>query len=148
MSITPPRPVTVAGAGNTVASTGGVALNVTGTTIGAGGLTFRSIFADGGTNGIVLNNTGASGGLTVSVNGGTCSTAATCTGGAIQNTTVAIALTSTTSPSFDRMFIQNTTSAGIYGTEVNGFTFTNGRIDNSGTAGAGIQRESNIAFND
>ena len=42
------------------------------TTIGASGLTFRSISANGGANGIVLNNTGTTAGLTVTGNGGTC----------------------------------------------------------------------------
>jgi hypothetical protein len=57
--------VTVQGANNTIASGTGTALNVNGTTIGADDLTFQSISANGGTNGIVLNNTGSSGGLTV-----------------------------------------------------------------------------------
>src|SRR5262249_39692880 len=55
--------------GATTAPTG-PALNVSSTTIGASGLTFRSISASGGANGIVLNNTGASGALIVSGNSG------------------------------------------------------------------------------
>jgi VCBS repeat-containing protein len=72
---------------NTIATTTGIALNVANTTIGGSGLTFRSISANGAASGIVLNSTGSSGGLTVTGNGGTCSSVATCTGGAIQNTT-------------------------------------------------------------
>ncbi|HEX8692646.1 MAG TPA: Ig-like domain-containing protein, partial [Longimicrobium sp.] len=80
--------VTVTGANNSITSTTGTALNVANTTIGASGLTFRSISANGGVNGIVLNNTGSSGGLVVAGNGGSCSIATpTCTGGLIQNTT-------------------------------------------------------------
>ncbi len=60
--------VTVSGALNTIGSAGGTPLTVTSTTIGAGGLAFRSVAATGGTNGIVLSNTGA-GGLTVSGDG-------------------------------------------------------------------------------
>ncbi|MBK8501168.1 MAG: cadherin-like domain-containing protein [Saprospiraceae bacterium] len=57
--------VTVQGTGNTIASTTGTALAVSNTTIGASNLNFRSISANGATNGIVLNNTGAVGGLVV-----------------------------------------------------------------------------------
>jgi hypothetical protein len=138
--------VNVTGSANTLATTTGTALNVTNTTIGAGGLSFRSIAANGAVNGIVLNNTGASGGLSVAGNGGTCTSSGTCTGGTIQNTTGAgISLTSTTSPSFDRMFVQNTGDSGVKGTGVTNFSFTNGKIDNSGTAN--VVDASNIGFN-
>ena len=43
---------------STITTTTGTALNVANTTIGASGLRFRSISANGATNGIVLNNTG------------------------------------------------------------------------------------------
>ena len=62
---------------NTLTTTTGTALNVANTTIHADDLTFRSISANGAANGIVLNTTGASGGLTVTGNGGTCTSAAT-----------------------------------------------------------------------
>ena len=61
--------LTVTGAGNALASAGGAALRVASTTIGAAGLTFRSISANGGTNGIVLENTGAMNGLQVTGTG-------------------------------------------------------------------------------
>jgi hypothetical protein len=57
--------VSVTGSANTITTTTGTALNVANTTIGASGLTFRSISANGAPNGIVLNTTGTSGGLTV-----------------------------------------------------------------------------------
>jgi hypothetical protein len=72
----------VTGAHNTLTSAGGIALNVANTTIGGGGLTFRSISATGGTSGIVLNNTGSTAGLTVTGDGATAGS-----GGTIQNTT-------------------------------------------------------------
>ncbi len=79
--------VAVTGTSNTLTTTTGTALNVTNVNIGAAGLTFRSISANGAANGLVLNNTGTSGGLTVTGNGGTCTFATpTCTGGRIQNT--------------------------------------------------------------
>jgi hypothetical protein len=66
---------------NIITTSTGTALNVTGTNIGAAGLNFRSISANGAANGIVLNGTGTAGGLTVTGNG------AAGTGGTIQNIT-------------------------------------------------------------
>lgn len=130
---------------NTLASTTGTTLNVAHTTIGASGLTFRSISANGAVNGILLNNTGASAGLTVAGNGGVCSSAATCTGGAIQNTTGAgVLLANTVSPSFTHLAIQNTSGSGIEGTGVASFTLQTSFIDNSGTGGGAD--DSNLAF--
>ena len=129
---------------NTLTTTTGTALNVANTSIGAAGLTFRSISSNGATNGIVLNATGSSGGLTVVGNGGTCSSSATCTGGVIVNTTSAVSLANTRDVSIDRLFIQNSTGDGIDGTTTTNFSFTNGRIDNSGT-GLGAET-SNIGF--
>ena len=158
--------MTLNGANSRFAATGGGTLNVTGiNTIGAttaptgpaaerratppsaaASVTFRSISANGGGNGIVLNNTGATAGLTVAGNGGACSSAATCTGGAIQNSTShGVSLASTLSPSFTRLFIQNSAGQGVNGTDVTNFTFQSGRIDNSGT-GLGPEA-SNIGFN-
>jgi large repetitive protein len=93
----------------------------------------------------VLNNTGSTAGLTVAGTGGTCTSATTCSGGVILNTTShGISLTNTLSPSFTRMFIQNTAGSGIDGTSVTNFTLQNSRIDNSGTGGGAD--ESNVAF--
>lgn len=63
---------------NTLSASGSAALNVTNTT--SGGLTFQSISANGGANGIVMTSAG-SGGLTVTGTGSAGS------GGTIQNTT-------------------------------------------------------------
>ena len=122
---------------STLATTTGTALNVANTTIGAGGLKFASVSAgtaaSGPASGIVLNNTGASGSLTVN-------------GGTIQKTTGdGVSLTSTLSPTFKSLTIKNTGGSGVQGTTVTNFSFTNGSIDNSGTAG-GVD-DSNIAFN-
>jgi hypothetical protein len=61
--------LTVTGAGNTLVSAGGTALRVESTTIGGTGLSFRSVSATGGPNGIVLVNTGALNGLQVTGTG-------------------------------------------------------------------------------
>jgi large repetitive protein len=129
--------VTVTGAANTIATTTGTALTVANTTIGASGLTFRSISANGAASGIVLNATGASGGLTVAGTGTANS------GGTIQNTTGhGISLTSTLSPSFTNVRILNAGGSGVDGTQVTNFTFVNGRIENAGDG----ERETCIGF--
>ncbi len=74
--------VNVTGSGNHIATTTGTALNISNTTIGASDVTFQDISANGAVNGIVLNNTGTSGGLTVTGTGSTDGS-----GGTIQNTT-------------------------------------------------------------
>ncbi|MEI9415162.1 hypothetical protein [Mesorhizobium sp. Cs1321R2N1] len=62
--------VTVQGSGNTINSTSGTALNVVNATIGANDLIFQKISSSGGTSaGIVLDNTGSSGGLHVTGSG-------------------------------------------------------------------------------
>jgi hypothetical protein len=140
---------------NTLAATSAAALNVVSTSIGAGNLTFLSISAGNNTaaadpaNGIVLSSTGAAGSLVVPGNGGTCTSLATCTGGAIQNTTShGISLTSTLSPSFTRIGLQNVGRNGVDGAQVTNFTFTNSFVSNTGTAAAGQYEENAIAFVD
>ncbi len=127
---------------NTLTTTTGVALSVSGTTIGANDLEFRSISAgtagSGPASGIVLDTTGTLGGLVVK------GTGAAGSGGTIRSTgSHGIALTNTTEPSFSSMVIQSTGGSGVNGTGVAGFSFINGSIDASGNAPG----ESNIAFN-
>ena len=136
--------VSATDAANTAATTTATAINVTNTTIAAAGLNFRSVSAgtaaSGPANGIVLNNTGALGGLTVSGNG------AAGTGGTIQRTTGnGIALTATRSPSLSWMNIQNTNGHGIGGSGVTNLTVSNSVINNTGL-GLGVE-SANIAFN-
>jgi len=69
---------------NTLTTTTGTALTVANTTIGASGLNFLSISANGAPNGIVLTNTGTSGRLVVAGDGDGNPDAG---GGTIQNTT-------------------------------------------------------------
>jgi hypothetical protein len=121
--------VNVTGPANTIATTTGTALNVVNTAIGASGLTFRSISANGGATGIVLNNTGTSGGLTVTGTGSANS------GGIIQNTSGnndGISLVNTSNVSLNWMRIANTGGDGIGGTSVHGFTLTNSTIFGAG----------------
>jgi hypothetical protein len=155
---------------NTLSSTTGTALNVVNTTIGASGLTFRSITAgtaaSGPANGIVLNNTGASGGLTVTgnsagvcggnVGGGplpgtplttTAANSADCTGGTIQKATnAAISLTSTANVSLTRVHLTNNTHYGILGSGVSGFTLTDSLIDGTNGSVTGSAFDGSINF--
>jgi YVTN family beta-propeller protein len=139
--------VSVTGANNTLTTTTATALNVQNTTIGVSGLAFKTISAgivgSGPASGIVLDNTGSSGGLTVAGNAN-ASVGGDSSGGTIRSTTGhGISLNSTLSPSFTNMNIQSTAGSGINGTTVTNFTFANGTINNSGDAVG----ESNIAFN-
>ena len=145
---------------NTLATTTATALNVTSTTIGASGLTFRSITSNGaGTaDGIILNNTGTTAGLTVTGNGGTCTAAdqTGCSGGTIQNKTGAdgsqtqgtgIYLNNTSGVSLTRMFLQTFQNHAIYGTNVTGFSLANSNIAGiNGTSSAGGSREGDVHF--
>lgn len=101
--------VTVQGTGNTINSVSATALNVASTSIGASGLTFQSISSGNNTvaadpvNGIVLNNTGASGGLTVT---GTSTTSGS--GGTIQFTSNdGISINNAVNVSLTNMIIQD-----------------------------------------
>ena len=108
--------INVTGSGNTITSTTGTALNVVSTTIGAGNLNFQSISSNGSPSGIILNNTGTNGGLTVT------GTGAANSGGTIQNTTGSgILATNTANLSITRMLIS---APGNNGIEANGISGT------------------------
>jgi hypothetical protein len=148
---------------NTLTTTTGQALKVTSTTIGASGLTFRSINANGGTNnGVTLDTTGA-GPFTITGNG----TAAS--GGTIQNKNgadgsftqgIGIYLNAVSGAvSLTRMDIEGCQNYGIRGfTVIGGFTLDNstvGTTTKNGTlyltdvdADTGAQGEGSIRFND
>ncbi|HEX8126840.1 MAG TPA: Ig-like domain-containing protein [Allosphingosinicella sp.] len=114
---------------NKIATTSGTALEVVNTTIGAGGLVFESIASNGAVNGIVLNTTGSTAGLSVTGTGTAGS------GGTIDNSTgVGISLTSTAHVSLDRMVIQNGDNDGINASGVNNFTLKNSTVLNNGDA--------------
>ncbi len=138
--------INVTGSNNTLASTTGRALNITSTNIGGSGVAFRSISANGAINGIVLNNTGSTGGLTVTGSGSTA-VGGNSSGGTIQGTSgPGILLNNTRNVSLTNVTIQNTADSGIDGTLVTNFTFANGTINNSGTSQQAFT--SNIDFND
>lgn len=123
--------VTVQGSNNTATATTGAAVEVANTTIGAADVTFRSVAANGGANGIVLNTTGSAGGLHVTGNGTADS------GGVIQNMVgadgtnagVGAYLNSTADVSLSRMRFSNAQGHAIRGTTVNGFSLTNSTVN-------------------
>ena len=139
--------VTVTGANNTLTATTATTLNVQNTTIGASGLTFKSISSSGGTSdGIVLDNTGSSGGLTVTGDGTNTSVGGNSTGGIIANKSgsdgsttsgIGIYLNNTRSVTLRRMTINGTNqNFGIYGTNVTGATLEYSTV--SGTNGTNL----------
>jgi hypothetical protein len=118
--------VTVTGAGNTVVSAGGTALRVENTTIGAAGLSVRSISASGGSNGIVLNNTGAINGLQVT------GTGAAGSGGTITGMSGdGVRLDDVTNVILSSMAIQGNLGNGIGGANVTGFALNGSTLLNN-----------------
>lgn len=127
--------VQVTGGTNTLNSTGGVALNVQNTTVGASGLTWRSISASGGASGIVLSNVGA-GGVQVTGNGGECTRAApACSGGTLQSTTGdGVSLNGVQRVRLNRVRVLNTGGHGIAGTSTSGLTLASSLVQGAGDA--------------
>ena len=120
---------------NTLTTSTGTALNVSSTTIGSNGLTFRSINVDGNdsapANGIALNSTGSSGGLTVAGTGSAGS------GGTIRDASGdGILLTTTERVSLSYMNITSNLGNGIGGSGVNGFVLSNDSITSNGNDAA------------
>ncbi len=133
-------------------ATTGTAVSLTGAG-NSGSYSFRSVSANGGANGILLQNntgsftvTGNSAGNCggVVVNNATAPTApalADCTGGTIQNKATGIRLDNVQNVSLTRIRITGTSANnfGIYGTSVNGFTLARSVIDGSIGATTGGQ---------
>ncbi len=127
----------VTGTGSTVATTSARAVELVSTTIGGSGVTFDSISATGGTNGIVLDTTGA-GTFTVTGTGGLCDgVTPTCTGGRITGMTGAngavagsgIHLTNTGPVSLTRMRLDGHDNFAVRGTTVGGFSLIDSVVD-------------------
>ncbi|HEX8104179.1 MAG TPA: Ig-like domain-containing protein [Solirubrobacteraceae bacterium] len=132
----------VTGPASTLTSDTGTPLTVTNTTIGDDDLAFRSIASNGAANGInVSNTTNPDGRLVVIGNGGTCTSAASCTGGAIQNATGAGVnlLNVPGGASLTRMSVSGSGTDGIRADNVgstggSGVGVANGRVINNGDA--------------
>jgi hypothetical protein len=150
--------VTVTGAGNTVTSAGGTAVRVENTTIGSpAGISFYSVSATGGTNGIVLANTGSGGfqvtgdgasdpadatrGRTPARNGG--GTIALGSGGTISGASGAgVLLSGAANVVLRNLVIQGNDGDGIEAADVAGLALDNalvtGHTDSHGVHGTGV----------
>jgi hypothetical protein len=156
-------PITIvsSGANNSITSSGGRALVIQNTTIASGNATFAKISASGGDIGILLDNTGNVGHLTVSASGaGTCTNggeAAGCVSGVITGQTGAdsasatpggtgIVLNNTMAPSFSRIWVHDTSNYGIRGTNVAGLTLSNSVL-NGNNGDSTVDDDSTAFFN-
>ncbi|MDX6681437.1 MAG: hypothetical protein QOG94_1476, partial [Solirubrobacteraceae bacterium] len=127
----------------------GQALNVVGTTVSDDDLTFESVRSNTAASGIVLSSTSnANGRLVVTGAGGTCSTAANCTGGAIQSSTGAgIALTSVPGGvSLTRVAVTSGADDGIRATTVNDVDLADSVVTNNGNSHAGGAEERGLDY--
>ncbi len=148
--------VSVTGSGNTISSTTGTALNVANTTIGASNLNFQSISSSGGSaTGIILDNTGTSGGLIVNGDGSNTTQGGNSSGGTIANKTgtdgskttgCGIYLNNTQNVTLRRMTINGTNeNFGVYGSNVTNFVMEYCTV--SGTNGTSTpNREGSLIF--
>jgi hypothetical protein len=130
--------INVAGTGNTVASTTGRAVNVQSTDFGGSGFTLQSVSSNGAANGILLNATGTTSGMTIT------GTGAANSGGTIQNATEhGVSLTSTTGFNADELSITGANFAGVDGTDVTNFTYTDGEVIGAGDS---LTNDAHAAF--
>ena len=121
----------ISNTGGSISAPAGVGLSVTNATIGAAGMNFSSISATGAANGIVLNNTGTSGGLTVTGTGSADS------GGTILNATGdSISLNATRDVSLTDMQITNSGDNAVDATNVTRLTLDS--VDVTTTANTGV----------
>jgi VCBS repeat-containing protein len=133
---------------NTITTGTGTALTVDSSGITTNGLHFDSIASNGAANGIRLNNTGPDGGLSVIGIGGTCTSAASCTGGAIQNSTGAgISLTSVPGGvSLTHVAVTSGLDDGIRATTVNDVDLVDSIVTNNGNSHAGGLEERGLDY--
>ncbi|MCY7350279.1 MAG: Ig-like domain-containing protein [Cytophagaceae bacterium] len=143
--------VNVTGTGNTISGPF-MAINVNGTTIGAGNLNFQSISSlnSSVTVGISLENTGSSGGLVVTGTGtpGSGGTIANKTGANGSTTRgIGIYLNNTSNVSLSWMQLNDFDNFAIRGTSVVNFTLANSVINGTNGNNAGAD-EGSIRFNE
>ncbi|WP_189524610.1 MULTISPECIES: hypothetical protein [unclassified Mesorhizobium] len=138
--------VSATGTGSVISSGTATALNVANTTVGASDLTFQRISSSGGSaTGIILDTTGALGGLHVTGNGATVGASG---GGVISSKTgadgstaqgVGIYLNGTTDVQLNGLQMNDFQNYGILGNNVTGFTLDHTIINGSnGTSVAGV----------
>ncbi|HSR51123.1 MAG TPA: hypothetical protein VLV83_09860, partial [Acidobacteriota bacterium] len=142
------RTVTVTDADNdnTISASNAVGLSVVNTIIGAANMTWRSLSASGAANGLVLNNTGTTGGFTLAGAGGDCKNDVICTGGTISNTSTGVVLNSTEDVSLNALKIATSTASAMSMTNAADTRLDNVRIDGSGGDGVNGLGGGNVDF--
>jgi hypothetical protein len=130
--------VNVAGSNNSINTGTGTALNISNTTIGGSGVTFHDISANGGTNGIVLVNTGG-GAFTVTGDGTNTTQGGNNTGGIIQNLTGADGTTQLNGAS-------NGVGIGIYVSNASNVTIQRMNIHDASNFGVDVEGSSNFVM--
>jgi VCBS repeat-containing protein len=125
-----PDPDGAGAATNFVDATTGAALNLAFTSIAADDLTFERLSSNGANTGILLNTTGAAGGLIVTGNGAANS------GGTIQNSVApGMSLTSVGGGvDLTRVRVMNGGNDGIRATDVTGLNLANSTVSSNGNA--------------
>ncbi len=153
LSVTGGGTINAANTANTVSTKTGTAVNIAGSTIGSGGVVFRSVSSNGAPNGINLQGTGSgslkvtgTGGTTCggNITDGTTSTPATevsrpatggCSGGTIQGSTGAgIRLVTTSAPDLRSLLVTGSAGDGIELSGVAGAIVTDTQVTGSGNA--------------
>ena len=141
--------VTITGATNSVTAGTGSAVVIQNSTIGAGGVTFRSVSSNGGAaDGILLDHAGT-GGFTVTGAGTTAGS-----GGSIVNKMGSdgsltqgngIVILDTSNVSLANMTINNHLNYGIFGQNVTNFSLHDSNVGTSGVNGTSVT-EASVAF--
>jgi hypothetical protein len=126
------------GANNSVNTTTGTAVNISNTTIGASGVTFHDVSANGGTNGIVLVNTGG-GAFTVTGDGTNIAQGGNSSGGTIQNITGADGTTNDDGAS-------NGIGIGVYLNNASNVTINRMNIHDASNFGVEAESSSNFVM--
>ena len=123
--------INVTGLLNTITTSTGIGINIANTTIGASNVTFQSVSVNGAANGIVLNNTGVSGGLKITGTGTSDNT-----GGSIQNTTSdSVLLIDTNNVGLSNMLINNSGADGVSSLRGSNHVISGTDIKSPGRAG-------------
>ena len=107
----------------------GIAVSIVNTDIGPLGVNFMQVNSSGGSKAIVLENTGTTGGFTIT---GDAGSAPNGSGGTIQNKVNAIELTDTMNFSMDQVNFSSIALAAVKGEQVDGFSASNATFNSLG----------------
>jgi hypothetical protein len=142
--------VNVTGSANTVSSTGGTAVRISSTTVGASGIIWKSVSASGGPNGIYLSSTGATGGSFSVTGTGTAGSGGTISGTSGGDGTTggnAVYLQSVSNIRLARMQINDHSNHGIYGSAVTSFSLDSSVVNGTnGNSLSGAFNEGAVHF--